>query len=109
LCRYLAAAKRADAGAGVDAADADDSNENADENADDERQQQQLEEARGFDSCLPTFVLLSHLFWLAWAVAQAHHSASDFDYLEYAVARRRGFDYHSDKFKLSALSATPAV
>jgi hypothetical protein len=106
LCRYLAAAKSAGAG---DAADGDAADGDAADGDDSDEQQQLLEEARGFDSCLPTFVLLSHLFWFAWAVAQARHSASDFDYLEYAVARRRGFNYHSDKFKLSALSVTHAA
>ena len=103
LCRYLAAARSAgaSAGAGADAATAD-----ADADTDDE--QQLLEEARGFDSRLPTFVLLSHLFWFAWAVAQARHSTSDFDYLEYAVVRRRGFDFHSEQYE-GVTSATRRV
>lgn len=57
-----------------------------------------MEEALGFDSQLLPFVLLSHLFWLTWAVCQARHSTSDFDYLEYAEARKRGLVFHRPGF-----------
>ncbi len=40
---------------------------------------------------LTVFEAAAHLFWSAWALAQAHASLVDFDYLEYSILRHQQF------------------
>jgi len=54
-----------------------------------------------FDLAVRFFVLINHLWWGSWAVAQARYSPIDFDFMGYATLRFAGLHYHTDLFQRS--------
>eukprot|EP00164_Ancoracysta_twista_P009898 GFYU01014776.1.p1 GENE.GFYU01014776.1~~GFYU01014776.1.p1 ORF type:complete len:163 (+),score=46.74 GFYU01014776.1:49-489(+) len=46
------------------------------------------------------FMAYSHIFWMLWALVQSKYSTVDFDYLDYAVQRKAGYDFQRKKWNI---------